>query len=146
MKIYNDGYNNVILCAGSNIEPRKENVEHCISWLNTVLQDAEYSDIYETPEIHGFGATYANAVIQGRISMEMSEFDHMLKKYEIISGRDEAARCRMEVPIDIDIVVWNGRVIREMDFRQSFFQIGYQILNFEMKEKEVDITTHNYQG
>jgi 2-amino-4-hydroxy-6-hydroxymethyldihydropteridine diphosphokinase len=34
------------------------------------------------------------------------------------------------VPIDIDIVLWNGDIIKENDFKQSYFQIGWN----EIKE------------
>lgn len=135
----------VVLCAGSNIEPRGDNVSRSISWLLTILSDSEYSEIYETPEIHGIGAPYANAVIMGRTSMEMKNLDILLKRYETLSGRDEEARRKMEVPIDIDIVIWDGRIVRDKDFRQSFFQIGYRLLNGEMKVDDVEIFSSNYQ-
>ena len=33
------------------------------------------------------------------------------------------------IPIDLDIVIWNNNIIREKDFNQKYFQIGWHQLN-----------------
>ena len=33
------------------------------------------------------------------------------------------------VPIDLDIVMWNGEVVRQRDFNQDYFQIGWKQLH-----------------
>ena len=50
-------------------------------------------------------------------------------KYSKENGRDEERRRRGEVPIDIDIVLWNAKTVRPADFAREFFQIGFREIN-----------------
>lgn len=116
--------NEVILSIGSNVTPRRARVAETLAVMQGLLTDSMASGIYETPEIHGIGRPYMNAVIYGRTHLDCSGLKAVTKKIEVEAGRDDAARSRGDVPVDIDIVVWNGDVVRPNDFRQSFFRIG----------------------
>lgn len=95
-------------------------------WIGSLLDDMQSSDVYETPEVHGYGASYFNAVASGKTGLELEEFNRRLKVYERDCGRTDEARIRKEVPIDIDIVIWDGEIIRPVDFSREFFRIGYE--------------------
>ncbi|MDE7441374.1 MAG: 2-amino-4-hydroxy-6-hydroxymethyldihydropteridine diphosphokinase [Muribaculaceae bacterium] len=116
----------VFLSFGSNYGDKKGNVEAALRWIGSLLDDMQSSDVYETPEVHGYGASYFNAVACGKIGLELEEFNRRLKVYERDCGRTEEARIRKEVPIDIDIVIWDGEIIRPVDFSREFFRIGYE--------------------
>lgn len=120
--------NEVVLSIGSNMSPRKERVAAALSRMCGVLDDAAVSDIYETPEIYGTGRPYMNAVIAGKTNLTADELKSLTKHIELVSGRDAAARKRGDVPVDIDIVIWNGEVARPNDYRQTFFKIGAEML------------------
>jgi len=122
----------VWLSLGSNCGDRKKNVSDAMSWLPDALDSFACSDIYETPEIHGIGDPYYNAVIRGISSRGFYELNRLFKEYELSSGRDSASRERGDVPIDIDIVVWDKDIIRPKDFYHSFFQIGYMQIQSEL--------------
>ena len=117
--------NEVWLSLGSNCDDRARNVEKASEWLPEVIESCICSHIYETPEIHGIGTPYYNAVVRGETKLDISELNRMLKEYEVLSGRDLSARERGEVPIDIDIVIWNKEIVRPKDYFHTFFQIGY---------------------
>lgn len=104
-------------------------MEKALIWIADLLEDMEFSSVYETPEVHGYGASYFNAVAWGRVAAEFEEFNSRLKEYERLCGRTEDARIRKEVPIDIDIVSWGGEIIRPIDFSREFFRIGYDEIN-----------------
>lgn len=118
------GYH-VILSIGSNCGNRLRNVSEATKWLSSLLDSCMVSDIYETPEIHGSGSLYMNAVLSGYTSYSPSELNMVLKQYEIRAGRDENCRSNGLVPMDIDIVIFDGEVIREADYQADFFKIGY---------------------
>lgn len=118
--------NRVVLSIGSNCG--YEGVEKGLVWLSETLDDFCASSLYETPAVHGGTRNYINAVISGRTADDMSRFNALLKEYEVSAGRDERCRSLGIVPVDIDIVVFNGEVVREWDFRQNFFKIGYSEL------------------
>lgn len=117
----------VVLSIGSNC--RYEEVGIAMLWLDSILSDCEMSHEYLTPALQGYGPQYTNAVVSGCTSMTYDELDRLLKQYEREHGRDEAARERGDVPVDIDIVVWDGEVVRPRDFRHDFFQIGWRTLS-----------------
>lgn len=119
---------NVVISLGSNCGPREENVQAATKYLGTLLTDMRASSIYETPEIHGLPRLYMNAVVVGNFSGDPDSLHEMCKIYEKENGRDEAARERGDVPIDLDIVMWNDEIIRPRDFSMEFFKIGYRQL------------------
>lgn len=120
--------NEVVLSIGSNVTPRYERVVDALSKLKGILEDCMASDIYETPEIHGIGRPYMNAVMTGTTNMSLDDLHQRTKQLELQAGRDAEARMRGEVYVDIDIVIWNREVIRPNDFRQTFFKIGAESL------------------
>lgn len=123
---------NVVLALGSNCGDRRKNIHEAIRWLEGQLSLMTVSDIYETPaegKTAG-GCNYVNAVAAGLCLMDPEDLNRRLKEYEFLSGRDEKCRACGDVPIDIDIVVVNGVVIRQRDFDSLYFRIGYSSIFF----------------
>ena len=119
-----DSMETVVLSFGSNYGNRRENVEKALAWVDSILTETMKSGVYETPEVHGFGASYYNAVACGKSSVGCDELNALQKEYEKACGRNEESRRRKEVPIDIDIVMWGDKIVRPVDFSREFFQIG----------------------
>lgn len=116
----------VILSVGSNSGDRQSQVSAGAEWLKTLLSDTHISSIYSTGDCHGGSRDYYNAVVKGMTSIDINALDNLCKEYEVSHGRTPEARRKGDVPIDIDIVVFNNQTIRSNDFRRDFFQIGYQ--------------------
>lgn len=120
--------NAITICIGSNCGDRLAAISSAITGCRHFLNECKVSDIYETPEIHGKGAPYLNAVLSGRCDKDFAEMQASFKQMEIDCGRDELCRQQGRVPLDIDIVIWNSDIVRPSDFAQSFFQLGYSQL------------------
>ena len=118
----------VVLSFGSNCGDRKDNVRKALDWLCKNFSESKVSEIYETPEIHGVGNPYINAVGSCRVDCTLDEMIAHTKEYEFENGRDSACRQRGDVPIDIDVVIWNEEIIRPLDYSSSFFKIGYAMI------------------
>ena len=116
----------VVISVGSNCGDRIAMVEAAIKWLKTILMQTKCSDIYETPCALKSGNAYQNAVISGFYEGVGYELDDMLKIKEHEMGRTAECREKGEVPIDMDIVMENYEVVKDWDYRQKIFQIGYQ--------------------
>lgn len=114
----------IVLSVGSNCS--KNNVEKSIDWLGSFLLDFKVSSIYSTPSTNGHEIRYDNAVIFASVDHDLESFNNLLKQYEISQGRNAEAKCLGVVPIDIDIVICDGKVLRPRDYDQPFFQIGYK--------------------
>lgn len=115
-----------ILSVGSNCG--FANVSRAVTWLAGQLSDFRASSLYDTPAANGGSGAYVNAVVEGTTGMDRESFNGLLKNYETDCGRDASCRSLGIVPIDIDIVICDGDVVREWDYRQNFFRIGYSEL------------------
>lgn len=105
--------------------------------LAGMLVPESRSHIYDTPECNGKGSVYANAVAAYSTTENIETVEAALKDYERECGRDDEARRRGYVPVDIDIVCLNGDVLRPRDFRQSFFAIGFARLSESARKRVI---------
>lgn len=138
-----------ILSLGSNCTDRTKAVGDAITFLSSHLDTWHASHIYDSPAVDKSGLkaatteapTYANAVMTGVSELSPAEFDLLLKRYERANGRDDEARARRSVPIDIDIVVCDDEILRPWDYAQNFFRIGQSALNVPLHEDEEEADT-----
>lgn len=118
-----------VLSFGSNSGDRQKNVLKALDWINLRFPDSTVSEIYETPEIHGIGNPYINAVGVCEVGCSLQELIALTKEYEKENGRNSECRRRGDVPIDIDVVKWNDTILRPLDYSSSFFNIGYSMIS-----------------
>lgn len=122
--------NFVVLSLGSNSADKIQKMKICINDLKDVFVDVKVSSVYETESLNRIDNSYLNAVLSGYCNDGFDVIKARMKQYEIDSGRTKESKLKGNVPIDIDIVLWNGDIIKENDFKQSYFQIGWN----EIKE------------
>ncbi|MDD2962126.1 MAG: 2-amino-4-hydroxy-6-hydroxymethyldihydropteridine diphosphokinase [Muribaculaceae bacterium] len=121
--------NFIVLSIGSNSCDKETQMANCITWLNTILNSVKTSSIYSTKAINGKDNDYKNAVIIAHCDLDISALTQRLKQYEKNSGRTVSSNAEGVIPIDIDIVMCNGSILREKDFNRNYFQLGWQELN-----------------
>lgn len=125
----------VLISVSSNCGDRIRKCEDALAWLASVLKDAVSSSVYETEDIscknnsgvsasHPEKPKYMNAVIAGYSDIPFEKLNSILKTYELNHGRDSEARRKGEVPIDLDIVKWNGGILRPRDYAADYFRKG----------------------
>lgn len=110
---------------GSNSTDREQRMNECIAWLRDNMQSFQVSSIYETAALNGLSDPYFNAVAYGESDYSHEDMNVVLKEYEILAGRRQND---VNIIIDIDIVIYNNEIVRGVDFRQSYFQIGWNQL------------------
>lgn len=118
--------NLLTISIGSNCGDRDAQVKLARSWLLSLLQDGVASSVYETPAVGYLGSPYMNCVVAGFCDRTVEELEKLCKSYEREHGRDELSRKEKRVPVDIDIVTENDRVLRDFDYRQRFYRIGLE--------------------
>jgi 2-amino-4-hydroxy-6-hydroxymethyldihydropteridine diphosphokinase len=128
--------NRVVISLGSNVEDRMARVAAAMTWIQSILHSTDCSGIYETDDFHPTGRKYCNAVMAGDTALSQGEIDAAAGLYELNAGRDEPARLRGDVPIDIDLVMWNGTVLRPRDMEREYFLRGYRELGPETYRSE----------
>lgn len=117
-----------VIGIGSNTPDRTERVAAAIGWLGSVFSEGFHSSAYMTRALNGHDPDYLNAVMSVECDRTMDEVNAMLKDYEQTSGRTAVSKLHGEVPIDLDIVVWDGRIVRPKDFGYRYFLQGYDEL------------------
>ena len=120
--------NNIVISIGSNHRDRDLYVEQCIDFLRQRFSDVRVSATYSTPADNGRDADYLNAVMAGQCTDDYDRTKALLKLYETAHGRTPLSKALGVVTIDLDIVMWNGEVLRQRDFDQKYFQIGWKQL------------------
>lgn len=117
----------VVISIGSNYGDRIANVSEAMKWLSKeILVESRSSDIYETPCALDEGHDYMNGVVAGFYQGTGFSLEETLKEKEHLMGRTSELRKQKLVPIDLDIVICDGEILKEWDYRQKFFKIGYE--------------------
>lgn len=125
--------NTLVISVGSNSRDREWQMKHGIEWLKHTLSNTQVSTTYNSVAINNRDADYLNAVMIGKTKKSLDDITTLLKQYETVCGRTPASKLEGCIPIDIDIVMWNGDVMRQRDFAQQYFQRGWQ----ELKDVEI---------
>lgn len=118
----------VFFSIGSNYGDREVNVTKGLDWLSNLLSDFKCSSVYATPDCHGGNKVYLNAVAYGKTVLEPDDLETLCKKFESDCGRDAAMRIMGNVPLDIDLVIYDTNILRPNDFKREFFKIGYGMI------------------
>lgn len=121
--------NKVLLSIGSNAPDRARRMEEAIGWLCGELHDCSASPVYETPEYSGRYPAYFNCVAEGLTAFGADEFNRRLKDYERSCGRTAESKLTGVVPVDFDLVMFNGDMLRPVEFGREYFAIGYRMLH-----------------
>ena len=121
--------NIAVLSLGSNSIDREARMTNCIAWLRINSVPIKLSSVYNTSAINGKDPDYLNAVAEISTTLTHPELTKMLKDYERQCGRTPQSKSLGSIPIDIDIVMWNGEVLRPKDFAQYYFAKGWNEIN-----------------
>lgn len=121
--------NKLTISIGSNSKDKEQQMSDCISWLKENLQATIVSEIYSSPALNGKDPEYLNAVATALSEEHHENLVKKFKAYETSCGRTLNSKKRGEIPIDIDIVIWNDDILRQKDYCQEYFKIGWKLIN-----------------
>jgi 2-amino-4-hydroxy-6-hydroxymethyldihydropteridine diphosphokinase len=66
--------------------------------------------------------TYLNAVCSGKTTRSQTEMEQWLKETETNMGRIHGESAHGRVHIDLDLVVWDGTILRPVDAGRPYYQ------------------------
>lgn len=118
----------LVVGIGSNTTDREFRVQQAIEALCGNFTDAHVSDVYESPAFNGKDDPYMNAVFAGMTTLDMDSVIAWLKELEKNAGRTEISSIEGHVKLDLDLVLWDRRIIRPADFDRPYFNVGYRQL------------------
>lgn len=120
--------NRFVLGVGSNSSDRQWQMENAVKWIKEKFSNVKASSLYETRAANGRDENYLNLVLRADCNMSLEKTIELLKQYETICGRTPASKMVGVIPMDLDIVVWNGNVIRPDELDYPYFSRGYHEL------------------
>lgn len=116
-----------VISLGSNIDGSVGIIRETISRLCEIGDQIVVSELYQTPDISGSEVMYLNAVLKGRFALGVEELQRKCKEMESSLGRRPTG-VSGEVAIDIDVVIFDGVVVRPVDYGRYYFTIGMDYL------------------
>ncbi len=123
----------VYISLGSNSSDKYYQMNLAQFCLSKYLDNMTISQTYETQALNGVDAPYVNSVVSGLSSLSVEEMNSDFKNLETKFGRSEIRSDAGDIPIDIDLVIADGVVLRPADFEREYFQKGYRELCRKLK-------------
>ena len=127
--------NKAIVGIGSNVVEACVRVEECCKLLTSMAEEAKFSSVYETEAVGSLPQpNYHNCVGVISTTRPFEEMKQLLKDMEREAGRLPEHKAEGKVIIDIDIVVWNGEVIKPTDLTRTYMTIGMEELGITAEQ------------
>ena len=119
-----------IISIGSNVPDKKERVAKACEELRNRFYSFQISSIYTTPAVGRCAGQpdYCNAVARFSTADDYETLRLFFKEMESDYGRVRRSDTVALIPLDIDIVVWDGTVLRQRDMGQEYMRIGLEQL------------------
>lgn len=118
-----------VLGLGSNVCGRRAtNLMGALNMIGRRIgRVTEVSNFYETQPYGSNSGTlpYINAVVIVETTLDRSEIETRLKEIEKDSGRDRSDPRHL-ITIDIDLVMYDGVVIRPHEINRDYFARGWK--------------------
>lgn len=115
-----------IICIGSNVHPRQKHILEAAEKLAQTTTIHRQSSISQTDDITGRGEPYLNMVIDITTEASHKSLNDIIIQIEQLCGRTPERSDRGIVDIDIDIVIWDGSIVKPDDFTRPFFYNLYK--------------------
>lgn len=135
--------NTALISLASNSPDKREQMEQAFAELRAMGIVARSSSIYETaPYGNPRHPNYLNAVACIHTPAEYPVLYDTLKDLERAHGRTPQSKLSGEIPLDIDIVVWNGKTLRPQDYERDYFKTGLHEIQPAENQQPNPIVSH----
>ena len=131
-----ESWHQVYVGLGSNLpQGASQKIVEAIKGIESTGNIKAFSTIYTTRPINPKSTSdndYHNAVVFFETHIPLDEYTVISKELEDNVGRNQSMGF---VGIDIDIVVWDGKILRPIDFEREYFQLGYRQIMEKCREQ-----------
>ena len=115
--------NKVIIALGSNLNPQENilQVRQSLAQKFHILKESSFQKT--SPIDHPLKNEFINGCIYLETDLDVISLRRELKQIEIEMGRNHSAGDTKPHPIDLDIIIWNLKVVAENDvIKHSFLK------------------------
>ena len=122
--------NDCIIGIGSNIEA-EYHIAEMLKLLSTSVEIVQVSQMIQTKPIGIIDQPdYTNGAVRIRTAMQRDELTIFLKQLEDKMGRDRSQKKFGPRNIDLDILIWNNKVVDPDYFTREFLRQSAAELGF----------------
>jgi 2-amino-4-hydroxy-6-hydroxymethyldihydropteridine diphosphokinase len=122
--------NDCIIGIGSNIEA-EYHIAEMLKLLSTSVEIVQVSQMIQTKPIGIIDQPdYTNGAVRIRTAMQRDELTLFLKQLEDKMGRDRSQKKSGPRNIDLDILIWNNKVVDPDYFTREFLRKSAAELGF----------------
>lgn len=118
-----------IVSLGSNLPCSADIIRDAARRLRTVGRQIRWSGVYFGPDDTGRGPQYANAVMELELPVDRQALHEFTRGLEAAAGRTPESKSIGIMPLDIDLVVWDGQIVDAYDFSRDYFKQGYSLIS-----------------
>jgi len=108
----------LLVGMGSNINP-ESNLKQAACALRSRFSDVLFSSVYRSAAVGMQGEDFLNACCLLCSDMEMTEVRLVLKQFEDAQGRDRSEGSWRPRTLDLDVLLYDGRVIDDELYRYA---------------------------
>lgn len=128
--------NKVIVGLGSN-QDKEKNMAHAVKLLCDYFVSIRFSGAVYTEPVNILNPSlFLNQVAVAFTEEEPDEIIKYFKSVEKQLGRMPEDKLKESIPIDIDLLQWNDRVLKPSDIQRSYIQTALLMLSDERQEDE----------
>ncbi len=113
--------NNVILMLGSNTGDRKTNLDKAVEALRRYVDIETVTCDIDNPDFTSRGPDYLNRLLCINTNLSLDVLKSVSKKIELDLGRDTSKFPFIN--IDVDIIIFNGTIIKTSEFNSYPYQL-----------------------
>lgn len=123
MKMWN---NKLVICLGSNFEKEK-NMRSAADLLRGYFRSIRFSELVCTEPV-GLPASgpFLNQMAIAGTDATLEEVKQVFKAMEASLGRTADSKRKGQVPIDIDLLRWNGRIVKPADWNKEYVRLLFR--------------------
>lgn len=132
-----------ILLLGSNVPDRESRLDAAIDRLADVSVVTSRSQVYVSPDRSGLGEPYANIAVQCDTEMDIDGFREFAAQVETRLGRTPQSKSEGVMPVDIDLVEWDGRVVSPGDYASQQYRYCVERLPEHINERTQGALNNN---
>ncbi|MDE6301810.1 MAG: 2-amino-4-hydroxy-6-hydroxymethyldihydropteridine diphosphokinase [Muribaculaceae bacterium] len=111
-----------VLLLGSNVESRVGILERALVRVDSLGHRERVSEVCLSADVAGLGNDYANVTAVYSTEMTLGDFCCALAAIETEAGRIPSSKYTGIMPLDIDVVIWDGAVVSPDDFSRPYFR------------------------
>lgn len=110
-----------VLLLGSNTSERAETLKNALRSIDRLGRRLSTGPAVESADISRLGSDYLNITAVCSTALSLHDFCSELAAIEAAAGRLPSSKYTGVMPLDIDVVMWDGAIVSPEDYERPYF-------------------------